>query len=318
MDAISTVESSCQRTPLPRLPPELLLEVFSYLDRSTLSALHLSDLSFYELLASSFYNTAHFDDLVHLTLCLCSRGLGGRAPRLAFDSVQTLHLTLPETPPSRNVPRIHLPKLKHLYIHYLEDDNCDPVKLPLRGYVDFLSHLNPLSITVSSCGMDSKHWNDSRTVDPPTVSWTSNWTRLQSVVFFGGSLFEISRTPIGSVVINEPVPAFVQLAGERSNGSKPFRVTYDLRTVDSEFNYQGGWPDYLFERESATYDFTILILTSSEKEQRDLKGEVDLAKFDRMEIRLESKADAIKTMEEMLLWREGGMGVWDDDGLWSQ
>jgi hypothetical protein len=46
----------------PRLPPELFLEIFSYDDLPTLSALSSSSLAFLELATPFLYNTVHFDD----------------------------------------------------------------------------------------------------------------------------------------------------------------------------------------------------------------------------------------------------------------
>lgn len=143
-------------------------------------------------------------------------------------------------------------------------------------------------------------------VEPHTRSWTSNWTRLESIVFLGASVYEKGYGSDGFV--DNLVPAFVQHAGRRPSGSKLLQVTYDFRAVDiEEDDAEPDPPSWVCARLARTLGFTILALTSHEGMQRSLQA--DCAGSDYMEVRLESKAGVADLLAEMESWRKGGMAV---------
>jgi hypothetical protein len=313
----------------PSFPPELFLDIFSHTDRSTLAALCRTSLAFLELATPFLYSTAHLDDLPQSSTARSQR-VAELLPRLALNSVRTLHLTLPKhrlifpatnLPQLDHLPQTSLPKLDHLYIHHSQppSPHIDP---PWSVLNDLLSHLNPLSITFSlptACEPHSIHgW------DLPGAywsSWSACWTRLDQLVLRGGGLGdyedaldddgeEISRSPF------LPGPEGGGLAG----GSA--RLIYDLRTIVSPLK---SWAQAMLWDGEFDLPFslerTVLVKTSSGEMEVILDAQFEdlgtdengMAYRDRVEISRESEEEGELMLAEMEWWRRRGIG-WAREG----
>jgi hypothetical protein len=235
--------SSVERPHLLRLPLELFLLIFSFADRPTLFALRSTSLTFYELVTPYLYRTAHFDDLPHPS-SLPIDPLAKRLLDLALNSVQTLHLTLPRRKSTqRTFAIIHLPNLEHLFIHHSE--TTDRTLLSLSYCADFLSSLDPLSITFSLPSSSRPRYWDAWELDSlHTRSWMAGWGRLEDDIFQGGILYEphIPSTEYDP----QDLIAFAGNLDERPLGPTPPRVTYDVRTVGKAGLDASNWPGDMY------------------------------------------------------------------------
>jgi hypothetical protein len=235
--------SSVERPHLLRLPLELFLLIFSFADRRTLFALRSTSLTFYELVTPYLYRTAHFDDLPHPS-SLPIDPLAKRLLDLALNSVQTLHFTLPKRKSTHGTfPPIHIPNLEHLFIHHSE--TTDRTLLSLSYCADFLSTLDPLSITFSLSSTSRPRYWDAWKLDLlHTRSWMAGWGRLEDDIFQGGILYEphIPSTEYDP----QDLIAFAGNLDERPLGPTPPRVTYDVRTVGKAGLDASNWPGDMY------------------------------------------------------------------------
>lgn len=307
MNVVTPAIPPPDRSRLPRLPPELYLEIFSYLGRATLFTLHLITPTFYELIAPLFYETCHLDDLLLLLAAPpLSPGLD-RNPSLAFDSVRTLHITRTSSFPTsvRIIPRMSLPNLDHVCIHHIygEDGDGDEEQeqelVSLWKYSELLSDLNPLSITTSFSSLYGEvTCSDFQLCGPSTKTFTASWTRLNSVIFHGGSLHEF----VGPGLRN-PEPAFMP-----TEVTGLLHVTYDFRSFGTENTQYFDWIFWLSERMALAYDFDVLVRVSSKKVQAFLQLEFGLTETGtRIRIELESGDEGEEVLKEMKRWRDRGM-----------
>jgi hypothetical protein len=210
----------------PHFPPEIVLEVFSYADRSTLAALCSTSLAFLELAVPFLYETAHFDHLPKPTTSRTPR-IGELFPRLALSSVRTLHLTLPNRPTDIVLPRTDLPKLDHILIHHSQRRRIQ--RPPWESLNEFLPHIDPLVVTFSSAfASDACAYNEVALSASVWSSWTASWTRLEQVFVRGGSLSGSDKREKSSPHWST-LPTFSGGFGRR-NGL--VRFIYDLRTID--------------------------------------------------------------------------------------
>jgi hypothetical protein len=304
-DAFSPSSSSVKRPHLLRLPLELLLLIFSFADRRALFALRSTSLTFYEIVTPDLYRTAHFNDLPHPS-SLPIDPLAKRLLDLALNSVQTLHLTLPRRKSTqRTFAIIYLPNLQHLFIHHSETTDC--TLLSLSCCADFLSSLDPLSLTFSlSSASRSRYWDAWELDSLHTRSWTAGWGRLEDIVFRGGILYE---PHIPSTEYNpKDVVALAGNLDERPLGTSPPRVTYDVRTVGKSGLDAANWPAMMYGFNPDDWpNVQSIIQTYSEEMMGWLEEEVEEENRWRVEIRLEDKAEGDAMLAEMRFWRGGGL-----------
>jgi hypothetical protein len=208
--------SSDRSSNVPRLPVELLLDIISYADQSTLAILSLVDLTFLELVTPLIYQTAHIDDLPLPDTPRTPR-LAELVPSLALSSVRTLHITPSNDGPP--LPRLDLPKLVHLHIHH-----CCPL-WDSMGYTgaytsfnkcaELLSNLDPALLTFQLRQPSSSRvwteWSCPENQDGWT-RWLMSRTRLRELVFRGGTLGNLVRREG-----DEPLP------------NESVRLTFDVR-----------------------------------------------------------------------------------------
>jgi hypothetical protein len=300
--------SSVGRPHLLRLPLELFLLIFSFADRRTLFALRSTSLTFYEFVTPDLYRTAHFDDLPHPS-SLPIDPLAKRLLDLALNSVQTLHLTLPRRKSTqRTFAIIYLPNLQHLFIHHSETTDC--TLLSLSCCADFLSSLDPLSLTFSlSSASRSRYWDAWELDTLHTRSWTAGWGRLEDIVFRGGILYE---PHIPSTEYNpKDVVALAGNLDERPLGTSPPRVTYDVRTVGKAGLDASNWPGDLYGFNPTDWpNVKSIIQTLTEETRAWLEEELvwlEEVYRSRVEIRLEDKAEGEAVLADMGFWRGGGL-----------
>jgi hypothetical protein len=168
------------------LRPELFLDIFSYVGQSTLAALSLVDLTFFELVTPLLYRTAHIDDLP-LTDAPRTPRLAELVPSLAHSSVRILHITPSDSGPP--LPQLDLPKLVHLHIHhcavslwYTRFESC----------ADLLSRLDPTVLTFQLRQPSSSYrWMTWTADDVGWTRWLMSRTRLRELVFRGGTMDDL-------------------------------------------------------------------------------------------------------------------------------
>jgi hypothetical protein len=312
MDEVHSSASSLadNSPPLLRLPLELFLHIFSFADRSSLFALHSTSLAFYELATPSLYQIAHFDDLPHPSRPPIA-SLAKRVLDLALDSVHTLHLTLSKRKLTQRIlPLIHLPNLQHLFIHHIE--TSDLTLLPLTCCADFLSTLNPVSITFCLPSLSRPRYWDVWELDGlSTSSWSAGWSRLEEIIFRGGILYEPTPPNLGRGAACDDVLALAGSFADKQFQIRPPQVTYDVRTVEKKGMAAARFPREMFWYDPDDYPDVLdgLIRTSSEETKAWLGKELEWMDEEyrsRIEIRLEDKAEGETVLSEMAFWRGGG------------
>jgi hypothetical protein len=200
---------------LPRFPPELFLDIFSYADQPTLATLSLVDLTFLELVTPLIYKTAHVDDLPLPDTPRTPR-LAELLPSLALSSVRTLHITPSNDGPP--LPQLDLPNLVHLHIHHcclLWTGGYTGGYTSFSSCADLLYNLDPPLLTFQLrqpsssrvwtewfCPEDNDGW----------TRWLMSRTRLRELVFRGGTLGNLVRREG-----DEPLP------------NESVRLTFDVR-----------------------------------------------------------------------------------------
>jgi hypothetical protein len=222
----------------PRFPPELFLEIFSYSNPATLAALCTTSLSFLELATPFLYESARFEDLPQATTLQTSR-LSDLLPRLALESVRTLHLDV--------TPTIHpsclLPNVRHLHLHATLQNHQNPGNdLVITGCIAPLLSLNPTTLTFHfenprRCDVHHfamfEQWIDLADWNACTTAWNS----LLAVTLAQGSPLFYDRT--GSSV------SFFLSSDVRETpcGPRPMILTYDVRGMKLD-EYMEGWEYY--------------------------------------------------------------------------